>query len=129
MKISIPLKWKSSNWIRTRANLDVIHRIFRPFHTIKGVSGFLDLPQIHTVAHHAEDLLDQARGEIIVLGPREIDLIFEAVDLLKTLLETVENQIQGLAVENPTPVVNDFLKKIVRRRRRRGGSCSGRRSG
>ncbi|MCD6390092.1 MAG: Hpt domain-containing protein, partial [Desulfobulbaceae bacterium] len=43
-------------------NLDIINNIFRPFHTIKGVSGFLNLKTINTLAHTTENLLDDVRN-------------------------------------------------------------------
>ncbi|MCD6561702.1 MAG: Hpt domain-containing protein, partial [Deltaproteobacteria bacterium] len=46
-----------------------INAIFRSFHTIKGVSAFLNLLKINKLAHSAENLLDKARsGEIRVEG-------------------------------------------------------------
>ncbi|MGC3957492.1 MAG: Hpt domain-containing protein [Verrucomicrobiota bacterium] len=43
------------------SNNEAIHGIFRSFHTIKGVAGFLNLKQIASLAHAAENLLDLAR--------------------------------------------------------------------
>src|SRR5262249_4723657 len=42
-------------------NTDVIHTIFRGFHTIKGLAGFLEFFAIQEVAHEVETLLDMAR--------------------------------------------------------------------
>jgi len=70
-------------------NLESINSIFRSFHTIKGVSGFLDLDRINMLAHHAENLLDKARCGEIVIGVAVIDIILETVDLLKKLIEGV----------------------------------------
>jgi two-component system chemotaxis sensor kinase CheA len=41
--------------------IEAVHAIFRGFHTIKGLAGFLDLPSIQAVAHEVETLLDQVR--------------------------------------------------------------------
>ena len=40
---------------------EVIHTLFRAFHTFKGNAGFLDLPAISQLAHALESLLDGAR--------------------------------------------------------------------
>jgi two-component system, chemotaxis family, sensor kinase CheA len=70
---------------------ETINGIFRPFHTIKGVSGFLNLGKINKMAHSAENLLDKARnGELRVEGPI-IDIILESVDLLKQMIEGVRS--------------------------------------
>jgi two-component system, chemotaxis family, sensor kinase CheA len=74
-------------------NLETINAIFRPFHTIKGVSGFLNLGKINKLAHSVENLLDKTReGEIRVEGD-VVDLVLESVDTLKQMIQGVE---QGL---------------------------------
>lgn len=68
------------------ANPDVINEIFRPFHTIKGVSGFLNFTEINQLAHEVETILDEARSEKISIDGTTVDLILDAVDLLKTMI-------------------------------------------
>ena len=55
-------------------DLEVLAAIFRAFHTIKGVAGFLNLKEIGSLAHAAENLLDLAciRGST-VLGPTALE--------------------------------------------------------
>ena len=43
--------------------MEVVHSVFRTFHTIKGLAGFLEFDAIQAVAHHVETLLDLARNE------------------------------------------------------------------
>jgi two-component system chemotaxis sensor kinase CheA len=67
-----------------------VNAIFRSFHTIKGVAGFLNLKQIGALAHAAENLLDLARkGELELAGSR-VDIVFESVDVLKALLSALD---------------------------------------
>lgn len=93
-------------------NQDVIHRIFRPFHTIKGVSGFLNLHQVHTLAHRVEDVLDRARNGQMEMTQEAIDLVLEAVDLLKTLLSEIEKRQAGEPSEDHTSKIEDFLERL-----------------
>jgi chemotaxis protein histidine kinase CheA len=65
---------------------ECINAIFRPFHTIKGVSGFLNLQEIHKFSHAVESLLDDARNDNVLVNQKIIDLILEAVDFLKTMI-------------------------------------------
>jgi len=65
---------------------ECINAIFRPFHTIKGVSGFLNLQEIHKFSHAIESLLDDARTDKVIVNQQIIDAILEAVDFLKTLI-------------------------------------------
>ena len=45
------------------SNLEAIHSVFRSFHTIKGLAGFLEFEVIQRLAHEVETLLDLARNE------------------------------------------------------------------
>jgi len=75
-------------------NTDIINDIFRPFHTIKGVSGFLSLDKINRLSHATENLLDSARSGDFIINHSATDAILESVDLLKQLIDCVK---QGLA--------------------------------
>jgi two-component system chemotaxis sensor kinase CheA len=71
-------------------NEDSLNAVYRSFHTIKGVAGFLNLKDILTLAHVTEDLLDRARkGEVLLIGA-PIDVTFSAVDAMKQMLSDVE---------------------------------------
>lgn len=60
-----------------------IDDLFRPFHTIKGMAGFLNLRDINSLTHEVETLLDQGRKGTRQVTPELIDLVFEVVDILK----------------------------------------------
>jgi len=74
---------------------DSINSIFRSFHTIKGVSGFLNLNRINLLAHCAENLLDKARSGEIGIEAAVIDIILESVDVLKQLITGVQHGMEG----------------------------------
>ena len=59
-----------------------IHAIFRAFHTIKGIAGFLELTDIREVSHETESLLDHARNGDLKLTAQVIDVILAAADYL-----------------------------------------------
>lgn len=84
------------------SNLETINAIFRPFHTVKGVSGFLNFNKINKLAHMSENLLDEARNGEISINEEIIDLILECVDLLKRMIESV-----GASLETGTPSEGD----------------------
>ena len=71
------------------SNMDIINDIFRPFHTIKGVSGFLSLTKINKLAHATENLLDSARSGDLLINDTATDVILESVDTLKKLIGRV----------------------------------------
>ncbi len=82
-------------------DLDKVNELFRPFHTIKGMAGFLNLRDINALTHAAENLLDLARKGKLQLRPQTIDLIFETLDVLKVQVEMVG---QYVAAPNGQPV-------------------------
>ena len=84
---------------------ECINAIFRPFHTIKGVSGFLNLKQINKFAHAMESLLDDARNQKFQIHREMIDFILEAVDFLKEMILDLKGQ-SRFRRNQPIPVRN-----------------------
>ena len=72
--------------IEAAPTADNLNGIFRAFHTIKGLSGFLHLRRIQVLAHASEDLLDRLRTGAVVIDRAVVDLLLTALDQLKLLL-------------------------------------------
>ena len=70
---------------------DIINNIFRPFHTIKGVSGFLNLKTINKLAHATENLLDDVRNGKRSMDSDVIDLVLAVGDTLKAMVENIKD--------------------------------------
>ncbi|MGB9591332.1 MAG: chemotaxis protein CheA, partial [Candidatus Kryptoniota bacterium] len=68
---------------------DLVNRIFRAVHTVKGTAGFLSLDQMSILAHKFEDVLNKLRREELKFQPAMMDVMFEAFDLMKVLLKQV----------------------------------------
>ncbi len=66
---------------------EALNAVFRPFHTIKGVSGFLNLKDINHLAHSLENLLDKARAHELIIDSISIDIILSGVDVLHQMIE------------------------------------------
>ena len=74
---------------------EVLNQIFRAFHTIKGMAGFLNLPDIGSLAHSAENLLDIARkGQLLMVG-ENTDVIFESIDMLKKMIAALKKSVEA----------------------------------
>ncbi len=71
-------------------NMEIIHGIFREFHTIKGLAGFVNQELIRTVAHQTETLLDECRKGQIRVNKRIIDLILASTDFIKKICDNLE---------------------------------------
>jgi two-component system, chemotaxis family, sensor kinase CheA len=77
------------------SNSEALHAIFRNFHTIKGLAGFLELREIQKVAHEVETVLDQARNGQFTVTPKAIDVILLSGDYLKRWLTHLEFALQN----------------------------------
>lgn len=85
------------------ANEEILNQLFRSFHTIKGMAGFLNLNSIQSLAHAAESLLDKARKHELILTHVNSDAVFEAIDMLKRMFQDLENAIvSGKALADPS---------------------------
>jgi len=70
---------------------EAVNVVFRAFHTIKGVSGFLELHRISNLAHHAESLLSKVRDQELRYTGVVADLSLRGIDVLKGLLDGARN--------------------------------------
>jgi two-component system chemotaxis sensor kinase CheA len=71
-------------------DLETVNAIFRPFHTIKGVAGFLNLDQIQAAGHELESLLEKVRSGRLQVTPELVDAILFGVDLLREMLADLQ---------------------------------------
>jgi two-component system chemotaxis sensor kinase CheA len=76
---------------------EVINKIFREVHSLKGLAGMLGFAEIAELSHNLEDMLDRLRmGKIPITRPL-IDLLFDAVDSLNRLVIALNDpSIEGL---------------------------------
>ncbi len=69
---------------------DLLGKIFRLMHTIKGTCGFLSLPRLEKVAHHAENVLGRFRDGDLEVTAGYVTLIFESIDQIKFIVAEIE---------------------------------------
>lgn len=89
---------------------DLINDIFRSMHTIKGAAGFLGLQLIVDVAHTAENIMKKLRDNEITLSKHLMDVILEAIDMLRLLLIHLKEK-DGIE-ENVVPLVQELNKAL-----------------
>lgn len=90
-------------------NEDIIHSMFRSFHTIKGLAGFVEQQLIENIAHKTENLLDACRKGILKTDKKITELILTSSDYLKKICEDFS------LIENAefTAEINEHLQKVV----------------
>ena len=68
---------------------ELLNRIFRTFHTIKGVAGFMNLKPIVELTHVTETLLDRLRQETLEFHTSHVDLVLNAADLTSKMVDAL----------------------------------------
>jgi len=77
---------------KTPGDVELINRIFRGVHTLKGTSSFLGFAQMAEFSHRFEDLLNKLRKGERVVNTGMMDTIIEAFDATKALLVKIESK-------------------------------------
>ncbi|MGE4419636.1 MAG: chemotaxis protein CheW [Sulfurimonas sp.] len=72
-------------------DLELLNRIFRVAHTIKGASSFLNFDVLTHLTHHMEDVLNKARHGDLIIDADIMDVILESIDLMKALLVIIRD--------------------------------------
>jgi len=78
-----------------------VSTVFRAFHTIKGTSAFLEVSIVSDLAHHAETLLSRVRDGEIRYGGTYAELSLYSIDMLKDLIQGVNNALGGKPLHMP----------------------------
>lgn len=82
-------------------DMDAVNTVFRAFHTVKGTAAFMDLMLISEMGHHAESLLSRVRESEIRYTGGYADLSLRALDMIKDLIVSVQDALQGRPLAKP----------------------------
>lgn len=72
-------------------DLELLNRIFRVAHTVKGSSSFLNFDVLTKLTHHMEDVLNKARRAELSITPDVMDVVLESIDMMKALLHGIKD--------------------------------------
>lgn len=86
-------------------------KVYRPFHTLKGICGFMGLSGLAKLAHQSEALLEKYKNNQSRPSEKEVDLLLESGDLVKKQVDLIA---QGLPARRFSLVdVRPFLDKLA----------------
>ena len=71
-------------------NKEILGRIFRAIHTIKGTCGFIGLHKLEKISHVGENLLGKLRDGEIVLNPSRTSALLGMIDAIRQILGCIE---------------------------------------
>lgn len=70
---------------------DLVNKVFRAAHSIKGGAGFMGLTGIQELSHAMENVLGLIRSKKIIPNPEIINVLLLASDQLQNLIEDIQN--------------------------------------
>jgi len=82
-----------SSLLQLEANPDgeIIHRVFRAIHTLKGSGAMVGLERLSRFAHRVEEVFEAARDGELRVTPELTDLALRACDLLRVFLADADS--------------------------------------
>ena len=87
-------------------NVEILKSLFRTMHSLKGASGFFGFKSLESIAHFSEDILAKLRDGLLKPEPEIIDMLLQAVDVIKYIVTHLEEHKQE-------PVDDRVLEFIV----------------
>jgi two-component system, chemotaxis family, sensor kinase CheA len=89
-----------------------VNALFRVFHTIKGVSGFLSVAEVTRLAHVTEALLDLVRQGTLELSREAVDVLFESSNTMRSTLEVLRRTVPQGAPDPLNPLLPALIARI-----------------
>ena len=97
---------------------EVMNRIYRSLHTIKGNSGFLGVEKLESVAHAGENLLSRLRDRTMAMTPDITSALLETIDAVRSHMEALEK------TGEESPIVHTELLDRLHQLQESGGTAS-----
>ena len=68
---------------------EIVNRIFRAIHSIKGASGFFGFERLKQVSHLMESVLMRVRDGVLIPHPHVVEPLLMGVDLLNVMVDDI----------------------------------------
>ncbi|MCL0052343.1 chemotaxis protein CheA [Peptococcaceae bacterium] len=91
-------------------NQEVLQEIFRAAHTIKGSSGIMGYEKMTKLTHEIENLFDKTRSGEITVTSEMINVLFEALDVLKMLKDEITDPSLNVDISDVLSKLSSYLK-------------------
>jgi two-component system, chemotaxis family, sensor kinase CheA len=78
---------------------ELINKIFREVHSLKGLAGMLGFGEISELAHGLEDMLDRLRMGKVEISKELIDLLYDSIDSLNRLVISINDPSVGALID------------------------------
>jgi two-component system, chemotaxis family, sensor kinase CheA len=95
---------------------DLVNRVFRGAHSLKGMAGMFGVARLGTLAHGAEDLLDDVRMGRVALEEDVLDLLLEAVEVFQRMIAELVAGEDGDQEGGTAQAASGLLSRVQARR-------------
>lgn len=89
---------------------ELINRVFRAIHTLKGSASFFSLHNIKELAHVMENLLSLIRNREMICTSESSSLLLEGADILKAMLDNIDS----VSSFDPGPLIGRLSRIIAK---------------
>ena len=95
-------------------NKELIQIIFRAAHTLKGSSAAMGFENMKTFTHHLENIFEQIRQEKMTVTTALISIIFNSIDVLKTLKNRIsDTKKDDIDISTSIAILADYSESKV----------------
>jgi len=84
---------------KTPDDTDLLNKIFRALHTVKGSGAMFGFDDIAAFTHDVESIFDRVRNGLLAVNRQLLDLSLRACDHIRALLDPLDGQETSLATE------------------------------
>lgn len=103
---------------------DLVNKVFRGIHSMKGTSGFLGLKSIGKLAHEMENVLNLVRNRELVPSPKVVDVLLRGADTLRNMVNDIESsndvdvsshvrELEAVVSGETTPEVQESMNREI----------------
>lgn len=86
---------------------ELINRIFRAVHSIKGGFGFFGIAQVTKLSHAMENVLSRIRDHAIPVDPKLTDALLQGIDKLRVLLDDISHA-DSISIDHELSILQPF---------------------
>ncbi len=107
---------------RYPGNIELLNKLFRIIHTLKGTSSFMGFVGISGFAHELENLLHMVRNDEIEFSPETLDLVFRSFEIFKIQIDDIRKD--GMEKERDLKAILEDFRNLAGRKpedRKHGG--------
>ncbi|MBL0691508.1 MAG: Hpt domain-containing protein [SAR324 cluster bacterium] len=93
-------------------NLPIVDELFRSFHNLKGMAGFIGLLQMQKIASESESLLDFHRKKSLGVTQEIANIFYQGIDLIKRNLNDTDGSLTDDYLQEYQKKISDYLSQV-----------------